>query len=765
MLSNDPGKLFAEALDDHMNGRTQEAFKKYEKILESHPAHSETLHHIGLIYLQTGEIAHAIQKINKSLEFDPKNSNALSNLGYCFNTLGEFKAAVDCCNKALQIAPSNDGAWTNLGNAQRGCNLWGEAQDSYQKALNLQPSNPRYIYNLANTYYDQKDFHRASNLFKQCLAIENRIPEAQNNLSACLIKLKDPATALLYVNASIKLKPDYAEAWSNRGNALNDLKRHEEALASYDKSIKLKPDYAEAWSNRGNALNSLKRHEEALASYDKSIKLKPDYAEVWSNRGNALNSLKRHEAALASYERAVALKPEIDFILGDIVHTQMKICNWTNLGQRRRILEEKILAGASVTSPFILLGLCDSPELQRRCAEIYVRESQGTTSQLGAIHKRHSRNKIRIGYFSMDFKEHPVSYLLAELFELHDRSKFEIYGFSFGPNTRDSMRQRVEQGLDNFLDVKHLSDVNIARLSREYSIDIAIDLGGYTQDSRPQIFAERAAPIQINYLGYPGTWGADCMDYFIGDEVTISDEGQRQFSEKVIFLPNSYQVNPSHRPMTLSEPSRQDHGLPVGAFVFCCFNNSWKITPEILEQWVQILRQTSNSVLWLSEINLSAKKNIQKYFEQNRVDTSRLIFAKRIPCLADHLARYHLADLFLDTFPYNAHTTASDALWAGIPVLTLQGQSFVARVAASLLSNIGVPELITHTKEEYCFLAIELALNPDKLAAIKAKLAQNRLTTPLFNTELFARHIESAYKAAYRRYHAGLPLDHIYVNP
>ena len=467
MLSNDPGKLFAEALDDHMNGRTQEAFKKYEKILESHPAHSETLHHIGLIYLQTGEIAHAIQKINKSLEFEPKNSNALSNLGYCFNTLGEFKAAVDCCNKALQIAPCNDGAWTNPGNAQRGCNLWGEAQDSYQKALNLQPSNPRYIYNLANTYYDKKDFHRVSNLFKQCLAIKNRIPEAQNNLSACLIKLKDPATALLYVNASIKLKPDYAE--------------------------------------------------------------------VWSNRGNALNSLKRHEGALASYERSVAVKPEIDFILGDIVHTQMKICNWTNLGQRRRILEEKILAGASVTSPFILLGLCDSPELQRRCAEIYVRESQGTTSQLGAIHKRHSRNKIRIGYFSMDFKEHPVSYLLAELFELHDRSKFEIYGFSFGPNTRDSMRQRVEQGLDNFLDVKHLSDVNIARLSREYSIDIAIDLGGYTQDSRPQIFAERAAPIQINYLGYPGTWGADCMDYFIGDEVTISDEGQRQFSEKVIF--------------------------------------------------------------------------------------------------------------------------------------------------------------------------------------------------------------------------------------
>jgi predicted O-linked N-acetylglucosamine transferase (SPINDLY family) len=730
MLPNDPDNLFAEALDAHLNGRIQEAFTKYGQILERHPNHPETLHHLGLIYLQSGDLAQAIPKIKKSLESDPKNSNALSNLGYCFNTLGEFKAAIDCCHKALQINPSNDGAWTNLGNAQRGCSLWGAAQDSYQKALNIQPNNPRYIYNLANTYYDQEDFHRASNLFKQCLAIENRIPEAQNNLSACLIKLKDPATALLHVNASIELKPDYAEAWSNRGNALNDLKRHEEALASYNKSIELKPDYAEAWSNRGNALNDLKRHEEALASFNKSIELKPD----------------------------------IDFILGTLVSTQMKLCDWIELGQRRQALERKLLGGSKASGPFAVLGLFDNPKLQKRCAEIYAQEKFSLKGRLGVIAQKPKRDKIRIGYFSMDFKDHPVSHLIAELFELHDRSKFELHGFSFGVNTRDTMRQRIEKSLDNFLDVKHLSDLDIAHLSRQLEIDIAIDLGGYTRDSRPQIFAERAAPIQINYLGFPGTMGTQYLDYLMADPQLISPDTQDAYAEKIIYLPNSYQVNDSKRKISDRIFTRQEVGLPEHGVILCCFNNNWKILPEIFDRWMSILRSVDGSVLWLYEDNPTAAKNLRKEATNRNIDADRLVFARRMPH-TEHLARYKLADLFLDTFPYNAHTTASDALWAGVPVLTLQGQSFAARVASSLLTNIGISDLITHTKEEYSSLAVEFASNPEKLAKIKTKLTQNRLTTPLFDTKLFARHIESAYQSAYDRYHAGLPTDHIYINP
>jgi predicted O-linked N-acetylglucosamine transferase (SPINDLY family) len=442
----------------------------------------------------------------------------------------------------------------------------------------------------------------------------------------------------------------------------------------------------------------------------------------------------------------------------------MKICDWTNLDQRLRVLEGKILAGDKATRPFAVLGLFDSPKLQKQCAEIYAKDRLRLSCQLGLIIKKPKRSKIRIGYFSMDFREHPVSHLIAELFDVHDRSKFEIYGFSFGINTRDLMRKRLEKSFDNFLDVKHLSDLDIAHLSRQHEIDIAIDLGGHTQDSRPQIFAERVAPIQINYLGYPGTWGGEYMDYFIADKVAITSDNMQHFSEKIIFLPSCFQVNSRFRPIELSNSSKVDHGVPEGNFVFCCFNNIWKLTPEVFKTWVRILKETEDSILWLQNGGQTAQNNLTKEFESAGIRIDRVVFAERLPSLQDHLARYKLADLFLDTFPYGAHTTASDSLWAGLPILTHAGKSFATRVAASLLNNIGIPELIARTQEEYFSLAVELAKNPEKLVPIRAKFERNRMTIPLFNTRIFAQHIESAYQAAYDRYHLGLPPDHIYVD-
>jgi predicted O-linked N-acetylglucosamine transferase (SPINDLY family) len=794
----DPDQLFSEALDDHMRGRIENAFSKYARILDVSPNHPDTLHHLGLIYLQIGDIKKAISKIKRSLEFDSKNSNALSNLGYCHNILEEFSEGVRCCEAAIQIDASNDSAWTNLGNAQRGLGLWSAAQRSFSQALNLQPNNPRYIYNLANTYFDKNEFCRAADLFRQCLAIENGLAEAHSNLSACLIKLKDPETALTHVNASIELKPTYADAWSNRGNALNDLKRHEEALFSHDRAIELKPDFAEAWSNRGNALSDLKRHKEALSSYEQSIKLKPDYAkawtnrgntlsdlnrheealashkraielapdyaEAWSNRGNALRDLKRYEEALASYRRAVELKPDGEFWLGNLVGMQLKLCDWGSLERRRRVLEEALFNGNRVSNPFTMLGLFDDPLLQKRCSEIFAKDKFGRPSQLGIIAGRPRQERIRIGYFSMDFRDHPVSNLVAELIEIHDRRDFEIYGFSFGPDTQDPVRRRLERAFDRFLDVKHLSDQEIASLSRQLEIDIAIDLGGYTQDSRPQIFAERVAPIQINYLGYPGTMGTEHMDYLIADPTLIPENSKQAYSEKVIYLPNSYQANDSTRKISNQLLKRTDVGLPESEFIFCCFNNNWKILPDTFDSWMQILRSVDGSVLWLLEDNGTAAKNLRKEAANRDVDPDRLVFAKRIPRV-QHLARSKLADLFLDTFPYTAHTTGSDALWAGVPVLTLKGQSFAARVAASLLTNVGVPELITHNKEEYCSLAIELALNEEKLNTIRIKLDHNRTITPLFNTRCFAQHVESGLRMVYERYRSELLPDHAYVNP
>jgi predicted O-linked N-acetylglucosamine transferase (SPINDLY family) len=371
------------------------------------------------------------------------------------------------------------------------------------------------------------------------------------------------------------------------------------------------------------------------------------------------------------------------------------------------------------------------------------------------------RQKIRIGYFSADFKNHPVAFLIAELFELHDRRQFELVGFSF-VMANDEMRKRLVKSFDQFIEVGRKSDIEVAQLCRSFDVDIAVDLTGLTQDARTGIFAHRAAPIQVNYLGYPGTMGAEYIDYIIADKILISPEFQSCYSEKVVYLPNSYQVNDRKRVISEKIFTRQELGLPVNGFVFCCFNNNYKILPQTFEGWMRTLKSVEDSVLWLLQDNLWAAQNLKKEAQNQGIDAQRLVFAERMP-LPDHLARHRLADLFLDTFPYNAHTTTSDALWAGLPVLTLIGQSFASRVAASLLNTIGLPELIANTQEEYEALAIELALNTKRLADIKLKLAKNRLSTPLFNTPLFTKNLEAAYIQMYERHHSGLEPDHISI--
>ncbi len=582
------------------------------------------------------------------------------------------------------------------------------------------------------------------------------------NLSAVLIRLERLEEARTMLDRALRFDSPNCELELNRGLLFSLERKYVEALASYDRSIELKPDSAEAWNNRGRVLNDLKRHEEALASYNRSIELKPDSAEAWNNRGNALRDLRRHEEALESYHRSIELKPNADCILGDLVHTQMTICDWTDLDGRCKTLEGRLLAGDRASSPFVALGLFDDPKIQMRCAELHAKNNLSFASPLGPIAKRVMRNKIRVGYFSMDFREHPVGHLIVELIETHNRDKFEIFGFSFGASFGDSILGRLEVAFDKFIEVRHCNELDIARLAREFEIDIAIDLGGYTQDNRTTIFAHRAAPIQINYLGYPGTMGTVYHDYFIGDQITVSKDNLEYFSEKVIFLPNSFQANPSQRHIVLEAPSRARYGLPESGFIFCCFNNSWKLTPELFRVWVRILKGVEDSVLWLYLDSIPARHRLEEAFKELGMNKSRLVFSPRVPRKV-YLGGYRLADLFLDTLPYNAGTTASDALWMGLPVLTSAGKTFAGRMAASLLHAVELPELITHTTEEYESLAIELANNPEKIASLKSRLAGNRASCPLFNTPLFTQHIESAYRAAYERYHSGLAPDHIYV--
>jgi protein O-GlcNAc transferase len=641
----------------------------------------------------------------------------------------------------------------------------GELASAEALCRNLLSTQPRHFdcLQLFGFLAFQTNRHQmAIELLCRAIDINPQVAPLYLNIGLVFQALQRFDEALASFDKAIALQPHFAGAHFNRGNALSDLKRFNEAIASFDRAIALQPNYAEAHHGRASALNDLKHLDEALVSYNKAIALKPDFALAYVYRGLALSDLKKWSDAIASFAKAHTLDPDYQFLLGTLLHTKMIVCDWENLEKNLKKCAADIQSSKKATLPFQFLSLLDSPELHKQASRIATDTLFPKKEQLGAIEKRAKREKIRIGYYSADFHNHATTYLMAELFESHDKTRFELFGFSFGPSTLDEMRKRVSSAFDHFFDVSNRSDLDIARHSRELGIDIAIDLKGLTADSRMGIFAERCAPIQVSYIGYPGTMGADYIDYIIADTTVIPRERQSDYTEKVVYLPHSYQVNDSSRKISERVFTRQQLGLPESGFVFCCFNNTYKILPSTFDVWMRILNAVDGSVLWLLEDNPTAAKNLRKEAESRGIDKHRLIFAPRMP-VDQHLARQRLADLFIDTLPYNAHTTASDALWAGLPVLTCMGKSFASRVAASLLNAIELPEMITSTETEYEAKAIELASNPEKLLNIKLKLEKKRLTTPLFDAKLFTKHLESAYTAMYEKYQAGFAPESIEV--
>jgi len=432
----------------------------------------------------------------------------------------------------------------------------------------------------------------------------------------------------------------------------------------------------------------------------------------------------------------------------------MHVCSWEGFEAACERTLAGIDAGKEAATPFSLLAIDSSPAQQRRCAEMNVRKLFRESFTPPLTPRRHRR--IRLGYFSSDFHNHATSQLMAGLFELHDRTRFELFAFSFGRQVIDPMRRRVEAAFEHFVDVSKKSDAEVARLARERELDIAVDLKGLTEQARTRIFAYRAAPLQVSYLGYPGTTGAGCIDYLIADRVVAPPAQRMHYSERIAWLPHSYQVNDSRRPIAPQAPSRAQAGLPEHRFVFCCFNSAFKITPDVFDVWMRLLQKADGSVLWLLDHNPTATRNLRAEAQRRGIAPERLVFAPRVVPSA-HLARHRLADLFLDTFYCNAHTTAADALWAGLPLLTCPGRTFSSRVGASLLHAVGLPELVAASSEEYESLALALASDAERLGATRQKLARNILTQPLFDTALFARHIEAAYTAMHERALQGLP--------
>ncbi|HEX5280849.1 MAG TPA: tetratricopeptide repeat protein [Micropepsaceae bacterium] len=520
-------------------------------------------------------------------------------------------------------------------------------------------------------------------------------------------------------------------------------------------ALRLAPESAELWNNRGTAQAAAKQLEAALASFTRSVELQPLHPRALANRANVLVQLQRPSDAIGAFEKLLRVQPDFPYAIGHLIFCKLQCGSWSNLDALCGRLYADLEAGKPAVTPSLATALLDKSPEQLRALQIVAR-GQFTPAAAMWRGERYRHQKIRIAYVSSDLHAHATAVLMAGVFEHHDQSRFETVAISLGPDDASPMRARLKNSFHRFINAGGNSDAQIASMMRQMEIDIAVDLKGYTSHARPAIFAFRPAPVQVNYLGFPATMAAEFIDYIIADRFTIPAPDEACFSEKVVRLPDSYQPNDRTREIAGNIPGRAELGLPETGFVYCCFNNSFKIQPRIFDVWMRLLREISGSVLWLLADNSPAVANLKREAASRGVDPERLVFAPRAR-LEDHLARHRLADLFLDTLPYNAHTTASDSLWAGLPVLTCIGGAFAGRVAAGILNAAGLPELITPALEEYESLALSLAREPARLASIRAKLAEHRDICPLFDVERFTRHLERAYTEMWKCAERGEP--------
>jgi len=752
--STDISSLLGQAVAFHRAGLLAEAEQLYRAVLQAQPKNFDGLHLLGVVHYQRGEADAAIRCIDAALAVNKRSADAYNNRGNVLLGLKRFDEALASYDRAIALKSDYVEALVSRANVLQELERLPEALASCDRAITLRPDYAEASYNRGNALAALKRLNEACAAYDRAIKLKPSYAEAFNNRGGILQEQGQFEQALADFDKAATLNPGYAQAFNNRGLMLAELRRREEALASFNQAIAIDPRYAEALNNRGTLLQDSKQLDAALADFDRAIALDPSYADALYNRATTLQGLNRLEEAIAGYDQAFALNPELSQLQGARLHAKMHLCEWRDFERDCSRLLESIDHGHCAAHPFALLAIRSSPLQQRRGAELYVDANCRAAAEPLWRGERHARDRIRIAYLSADLHDHATAHLMAGVFERHDRTRFETIALSFGPAHESAMRQRLMRAFDRFIDVRDESDQAIAERVRALEIDIAVDLKGFTQDARPRIFAQRPAPIQVAYLGYPGTTGATYIDYVIADHIVIPDDQPRAFSENVVRLPESYQVNDAERRIGDDVPSRAALALPENAFVFCCFNNSYKITPDIFDIWIRLLKAIDGSVLWLFEGNALAPGNLRREAAERGVAPTRLIFAPRTKP-TDHLARYRRADLFLDTHYCNAHTTASDALWAGLPVLTCPGSTFASRVATSLLNAVGLPELITRSLADYEALALRLASDCTALASLRQKLARNRDKASLFDTERTTRHLEAAYASMWERYQRG----------
>jgi predicted O-linked N-acetylglucosamine transferase (SPINDLY family) len=778
-------------------GRFEDALTSYDLAAAMMPASAEVPLNRGNVLFELKRYPEALASYEAALARDAKHPLIWNNRGNVQGELGRHQDALASYGRALQLEPGYADALINRAQAFEKLERYDEALADYDRVRTLEPDNVEALYGRGHLLSKRNRNDEALACFDRVLALDETHAEAAIERGVILIDRNEPTAALAAFDHALRHAPDNTDALSNRASVLLRLKRFDEALACADRALAVDPDYSAAWHNRGSALAGLKQHNDAIAAYDRALAIAPDNPVTWNNRGGAMLSLKQDEAALPYFERALQLGPADPNIWSNRAHAfsalkrlpeaiadaeqalaldpnhasaqrmafhcRLHTCDWSRRDDDKRRITAGLEAGSRVVNTLDHRGLGDSEREHLIAAALFAAEEFPPASHPLWRGERYRHDKIRLAYLSTDFRAHAVASLIVGIFEHHDKTRFETTAISFSPDDRSETRQRIETAFDRFIDVQNMSDSEAAAIMRESEIDIAIDLNGYTGDSRAGILAFRPAPVQVNYLGYPGTMGAPYIDYLIADRMVIPPEHRMYQSEKVAYLPYAYQANDRNRRIG-DTPTRSEASLPETGFVFSCFNNTYKIGPEIFDIWMRLIRDVEGSVLWLLEDNAIAATNLRREAQARGVDPERLIFASRkLP--HEHLARQRLADLFLDTQPYNAHTTASDALWMGLPLVTCPGNTFPARVAASLLHAIGMPELVTSSPIEYERLALKLARQPDTLAAIRAKIIANRDTQPMFDTASFAKDLERIYATMWERQQSGLPPESFGVDP
>ena len=769
---NKKDQIITQAFKSHLEGNIEEAIKYYQdfinqgfndfrafsnygiimrdhgylkkaviflqKAIKLNPKSAESYYNLGLALKDLGKAKEAEISIHKSIELKPDFANAHFNLGTILKDLGKLKEAEISTLKAIELKPNFAEAYFNLGTILKDLGKLKEAEISTNKAIELKSDFANAHFNLGTILKDLGKLKEAEVSTLKAIELKADFAEAYFNLGLILIDLGKLKEAEISTRKAIKLKPDFAEAYLNLGNILNNLGKLKGAEIFTRKATELKPNYVEAYLNLGNTLNNLGKLKEAEISTRKAIKLKPDFAEAYLNLGNTLRDLGKLQEALQAYQKSFDIEPKEIHRISNLFSIFSKLCLWERIEHYYPYLNIIGIEGKAI-SPLDLMYLEDNPinHLKRaiKFSKVNIKES------LAKINYK-KNDIIKIGYFSSDFRNHPVSHLITRVLELHDKKEFKIYAYSLH-NIEDDYTNRIKNAVFLFRNLKDISDLEIVNIVREDNIDIAVDLNGYTKNNRTSIFSYRLAPIQINYLGYPGTLGSKSFDYIFADKILIPENYKKFYVEKVMYLPNSFIPHDNTKKISRNKFSKEMMGLPSEGFIFTCFNNIQKITLKEFHIWMNLLKKVDNSVLWIMKPHKSAIENINYQLKKHGLTKGRVIYAEKMN-LDDHLSRHSCGDLFLDTFNYNAGTTATDALWAGMPLITLLGKSYSARMGGSILSACDLHELITQSVSEYECLAYELATNKDKLIRIKRKV-KDKINSSFFDTNNFTRGLEKVY--------------------